>query len=195
VRRLAWAVTVAVLVVWPAAAGAHEEITPNTIVTGAPTFFTLSAANESKADLVKVTVAAPQGTAFGETTRDPAGWTAQKSESRITWSGGTVKPEAFEQWGFEIEGADQAGTIDYSVTLAYADGKSDDVKVPVVARAPGATNGTVLSGANVVTLRRAKSRASTALLLGWVALGVAVVALLLALLRPTSTRPRAQQDW
>jgi len=69
------------------------------------------------------------------------------------------------------------------------------VKVPVVARAPGATNGTVLSGANVVTLRRAKSRASTALLLGWVALGVAVVALLLALLRPTSTRPRAQQDW
>jgi hypothetical protein len=121
------------------AASAHEEISPKTFPTGQPTFFTLTAANEASANLVKIVLRAPTGLAFGETTRSPAGWTVARTDDTITWTGGAVKPDTFDMWGYEIEGADQPGTLAYKVTLAFADGKSDDVEVDVSAVAPGST--------------------------------------------------------
>lgn len=121
------------------AASAHEEISPKTFPTGQPTFFTLTAANEASANLVKIVLHAPTGLAFGETTRSPVGWTVARTDDTITWTGGAVKPDTFEMWGYEIEGADQPGTLAYKVTLAFADGKSDDVEVDVSAVAPGST--------------------------------------------------------
>ena len=142
-RRLATVLaTLAGLVLVAPAAFAHEEINPKTFPTGQPTFFTLSAANEAKADLIKIVLAAPKGTAFGTTTKEPAGWTVNRADDQITWSGGAVKPDHFEQWGYEIEGADQPGTLAYKVTLAFAGGKTDDVEVDVTAfstTTPGAT--------------------------------------------------------
>src|SRR5581483_8059731 len=118
---------------------AHEEITPKTFPTGQPAFFTLTAANEEKVDLVKIVLNAPAGVAFGETTRSPAGWSVNRTDSTITWPGGAVKPDTFETWGYEIDSADQPGTLAYKVTLAFADGKTDDVEVDVTATAPGTT--------------------------------------------------------
>jgi hypothetical protein len=133
------------------AASAHEEISPKTFPTGQPTFFTLTAANEASANLVKIVLHAPTGLAFGGTTRSPAGWTVARTDDTITWTGGAVKPDTFDMWGYEIEGADQPGTLAYKVTLAFADGKSDDVEVDVSAVAPGSTGApsatTVTTGA------------------------------------------------
>ncbi|HEV7865526.1 MAG TPA: hypothetical protein VGR20_22705 [Acidimicrobiia bacterium] len=152
VRCLAGAAAVA-LVVGAPAAYAHEEIAPKTFPTGQPTFLTLTAANEASVNLVRIVLHAPAGLAFGETTRSPAGWAVTRTDDTITWTGGVVKPDAFETWGYEIEGADQPGTLAYKVTLGYADGKSDDIEVDVNAVAPAAasTGTTVSTGSTGAT--------------------------------------------
>jgi hypothetical protein len=135
-----------------APAFAHEEINPKTFPTGQPTFFTLSAANEETANLVKIVLHAPAGLAFGSTTRTPTGWSVTRTDDTVTWTGGAVKPDTFDTWGYEIEGADQPGTLAYKVTLSFADGKSDDVEVDVNAVAPAATGAGGAPGAAATTV-------------------------------------------
>ncbi len=198
-----------------APAFAHEEINPKQFPTGTPTFFTLTAANEQKVDLIKVTLTAPKGVDFGATTRSPQGWTANASDTVITWTGGAVKPDQFENWGYEIDSADQPGTLTYKVTLGYADGKSDDVNVNVTAVAAGtattvAGNGgaavTTAPGATTATTAAAKSgagssarsRANIALVLGIIAIVASLIALGLAASRRRAAMPAAggqKQDW
>ena len=136
-----------------APAWAHEEINPKTFPSGQPTFLTLTAANEASADLVKIVLRAPAGLGFGEATRSPAGWSATSTDDTITWTGGAVKHDNFESWGFEIEGADQAGALTYKVTLGYAGGKTDDVDVEVTVTAPGTSSPatTVTTGATATS--------------------------------------------
>jgi hypothetical protein len=134
-----------------APAFAHEEIAPKTFPTGQPTFFTLTAANEESANLVKVVLHAPAGVPFGTTTRSPAGWSVTRTDDTITWTGGVVKPDTFDTWGYEIEGADQPATLAYKVTLGFADAKSNDVEVDVNAVAPGATGAIGAGAATTVT--------------------------------------------
>ncbi len=131
---------------------AHEEINPKTFPTGQPTFFTLSAANEETANLVKIVLRAPAGLVFGSTTRTPTGWSVTRTDDTVTWTGGAVKPDTFDTWGYEIEGADQPGTLAYKVTLSFADGKSDDVEVDVNAVAPAATGAGGAPGGAVTTV-------------------------------------------
>jgi hypothetical protein len=208
-----------------APARAHEEINPKTFPTGQPTFLTLTAANEASADLVKVVLRAPTGLGFGEATRSPAGWSAAATDDTITWSGGAVKHGNFESFGFEIEGADQPGTLSYKVTLGYAGGKTDDVDVEVTAAAPGTGGaGTPSGGTTVTTTATATSAppttgaaapaesgsgsdgdsgtAKAALAVSIVALLVAAGALALAARRSGGNRaagggsaPGAAQDW
>jgi hypothetical protein len=197
-RRLATVLaTLAGLVLVAPAAFAHEEINPKTFPTGQPTFLTLSAANEAKADLIKIVLAAPKGAAFGAATREPAGWTVSRTDDQITWSGGAVKPDHFEQWSFEIEGADQPGTLAYKVTLGFAGGKTDEVEVDVTAFAtttPGATGaGPTGTGATTTppttsvvttttgpTQSAAGAKSTNGQKRADAALGVSVVALILA---------------
>ncbi|HYT38830.1 MAG TPA: hypothetical protein VEN99_04930 [Acidimicrobiia bacterium] len=148
--RLRSALVVAVVSVGAVVAGAvpalaHEEISPKTFPTGQPTFFTLTAANEESVTLTKIVLHAPAGLAFGETTRSPAGWSVARTDDTITWTGGAVKPDTFDTWGYEIEGADQPATLAYKMTLGFADGKTDDVEVDVNAVAPGAAPATATS--------------------------------------------------
>jgi hypothetical protein len=141
---------------------AHEEINPKSFPTGQPTFFTLTAANESKANLVKIVLKAPAGTPFGETTRSPTGWTVAATDDTITWTGGAVKPDNFDTWGYEIDSADQPGTLAYKVTLGFADGKNDDVEVDVNATVPGATGSGAAAGASSTTVTTAAAPAGSA---------------------------------
>jgi uncharacterized protein YcnI len=202
-KRFAFlAVAVIALAGTAPAAWAHEEINPSSVPTGKPVFFMLSAANEKQVDLTKITLTAPEGLAFGATTRDPAGWTSNKSDTVITWTGGAVKPDQFEQWGFEIEGADQPGTLDYKVTLGYRDGTSDDVQVPITVVAASAT-GTAAAAAKG---SGGEGRANAALAVAIVALAAAAAAAVVAVRRrgaggtPGATEPAATttsgaQDW
>lgn len=142
------------LAAWASPAFGHEEINPKVIKTGTPTFLILSAANEEKVPMTKVTLVAPDGVPFGEATRQAAGWTlTSKDDHTIVWTadpGGGLPPEGFEQWGFETEGADQPGDATYKVTLSFADGTNNGVDVVVgatatgqsaTAAAPSSTNG------------------------------------------------------
>jgi uncharacterized protein YcnI len=185
-------------------AEAHEEISPSTIPTGKPVFFTLSAANEKKADLTKVVLTAPQGATFGSTTREPPGWSVDRTDTAITWSDGAVKPDHFEQWGYEIEGADQPGTLTYSVAMSFADGSSDKVDVPVTVTAPGGVptpSASTPAKAASTTDAGAKGRADAALAVAVVAGILAVVAIAVGLARRRSSDKPAQevaedaQDW
>src|SRR5262245_34339768 len=91
-------VGVAAWVIAAPAGSAHEEITPSTVTVDTPTFLTLTAANEAQSDLVNVSLEAPESAPFGETTRAPAGWTAEVSQSKLTFSGGAIKPESFDSF-------------------------------------------------------------------------------------------------
>ena len=139
---------------------AHEEINPKTVPTGQAAFLTLTAANEASVDLVRIVLRAPAGLAFGEATRSPVGWSATTTGDTITWTGGAVKPHTFESWGFEIEGADQPGTLTYKVTLGYAGGKTDDHEVDVTAVAPG-SSGTGAAASPATTAATAASAPPT----------------------------------
>ena len=201
-RRGLVLLTVGLVLATAAPAWAHEEINPKTVQTGKPTFLTLTAANEKKVDLTKVTLAAPQGLPFGATTQEPAGWSVDKTEAQLTWTGGAVKPDTFESWGFEIEGADQPGALRYKVTLGFADGSSDDVEVDIKAQGAatggGAGGGTTIAGGSTATTKKARraakkttttlapakasnSRANLGIGLGVAALGLSLVALALAI--------------
>jgi uncharacterized protein YcnI len=151
-------------------ASAHEEINPATITIGAPHFLVLTAANEKSVDLTSIKIEAPDGAGLGETAHSPAGWTADHTQTTITWTGGTVPSAGIESWEFETEGVDQPGTITYKVTLGYADGTSDPVDVPI--KAVVATAAT----------KKSKSGGNTTKLVAVVALGAALVALAIAVL-------------
>jgi hypothetical protein len=184
-------VTTVGLLAWAAPAVAHEEITPSTFPTGKPTFFALSAANEKTVDLTRISVAAPPGVPFGTTTREPSGWTPQKSDTEITWSGGKVAPDNFEQWGFEIEAADQPGALTYKVTMSFADGASQDAEVVVNAVAPGATSLAPATKAAASSDGLAVAALIVALLGGL----LAGVALVVGLRRRGASSSTDGQDW
>ncbi|MEA2825609.1 MAG: hypothetical protein QOG43_48 [Actinomycetota bacterium] len=200
-----------------APAWAHEEINPSTIPTGTPTFLTLNAANEKTVNLTQITLTAPSDLAFGTATKSPPGWTANRTDEVITWSGGAVAPEAFEQWGFEIEGADQPGSLTYKVTLGFADGSHDDVDVAITATAAGsggapvtepATPGTgtppatepptTAAGGPTVSVKSGDGNSGGAYALGAAALALSVVALVRSRRKgspsPADT-PTGGKDW
>lgn len=200
----------AVVALNASAAWAHEEINPATFPTGKPVFFLLSAANETKADLTRITLSAPPNLGFGATTKAPAGWTASRSDKVITYSGSGIKPDSWDQWGFEIDSADQPGTYTFKVTLGFADARTEDVSIPVRAvadsgagagtgsagTAPGAAStapagGPGPSSASAVGVRlspaagrsvdAARSRATIGLILGAMGAGLGLLSLVVAL--------------
>ncbi|HEY1279615.1 MAG TPA: hypothetical protein VGF22_08100 [Acidimicrobiales bacterium] len=187
---LALAGSAALILATALPAAAHEEINPATITTGKPTFFTLSTANDDATDINTVTVKAPPGLELGGATRTPDGWSVQKSADQAIWSGGTIPTDTFQQFGFEIEGADQPGTLNFTVTLAHADGTSDDVTVPVTATAAGSSSGD--KAAKKSSSSTYTRRANVALAIGGVALVLAIIAVVLGRRRPSG---RTRQDW
>lgn len=177
-------------------AHAHEEITPKTAVVGKPAFLQLSAANEKQVALTSITLHAPAGLPFGSTTRSPAGWRADVHEDSITWSGGSVAPDTFDTWGFEIEGADQAKTYTYKADLGYADGSKDSVDVPLTATAGESSS----SGSTAA--KTASTSDSSARGLARIAIVLAVLAFGAAMFRRSRTggdapasRADSSNDW
>ncbi len=200
-RGTAVVVVLAAVLAWAAPASAHEEINPPTVTTGRPTFLTLTAIDEKQVDLTTISLTAPPGVPFSAGTHEPAGWTAQRSESTITWSGGRVMPDNFDQWGFEIEGAGTPGILAYKVTLGFADGTSEESAADVTAVAPGTTAqpATTVGGSPAPEASNGRANA---------ALGIAIVAGVLALIAvglgarrgresagSTEDGPKATQEW
>jgi len=218
-KPLLFLAVVAAVLAFAGPAFAHEEITPKQFPTGQPSFFTFTAANEKKVDLTKLTLTSPKGVSFGATTQSPTSWTVNRTDSVITWTGGAVKPDTFAQWGFEIDSADQPGTLTYKATLGYSDGTSDDVNVQTTAVAGGTTATTVAGGtattaatteSTTATTEAVKSggasgartRANIALVVGLVALVLGAIALAMAARKrggdtaaPAAAGGGQKQDW
>jgi uncharacterized protein YcnI len=191
--------TVVLAVLGAGPAWAHEEINPSTIAVNRPAFLTITAANEKKVKLTKLTVTAPTGVAMGEATRDPAGWTSSRTATAVTWTGGSVDPARFESFGFELEEAEQPGTLAYKATLGYADGTSEDATVQVSATATAALASSGSGAADSGSDDSGDGRANLALGLGAAAVALSVAALALGRRRP-GTSPAAgatggEQDW
>ena len=139
----------ALAVLAPAApALGHEEISPNTLTVGQPAYVSLTVANEKDVKLVKIQLEAPKTVEFGTLLEGKDGWATTRSSFRMTWDG-TVKPDSFESFRYEIEGPDQPGTLTYKITLSYADGTSEEheVDVTAVAAGTGTSATTVTTGA------------------------------------------------
>ena len=176
-RRLLAMTAIAVAVVAGAApAWAHEEISPTSIQVGKPVFLAVRAANEKRVDLTKLTLTAPAGVDLGSSTRDPAGWTAAHTDTTNTWTGGAVKPGRFEEWGFEVEGADQPGTLTWKVTLGYSDGSTEDASVVVTATSGGSATGGEAGDDDAASTDGGSGKANVAIGLSAVALLGAVAA-------------------
>lgn len=131
-----------------APAWAHQEVTPATVVVGRPVFLTLAAANEKRVDVTSVTLTPSSGQQFGHATREPAGWSASLTHTRVNWTGGAIRPDHFEQFGFDIEPAAQPGTLAFRVALGYADGTTaeSDVQVSSVVSGEPAAPATTVAG-------------------------------------------------
>jgi len=192
-------VVAALVVMTAGAAAAHEEINPSNPQTGRPTFLTLSVANEKESDLVSVSLIAPKGVAFGETTRAPAGWSVKRTEDKITWSGGKVASESFEDFGFEVEEFPQPGPLTYKVSMGFANRETEAADVVVNVTAAITTPSPSSSATSTLSASSARSRANLALAFGVLSLGLASVAIVFGLRRATSGAaagpPPEGKDW
>ena len=139
---------------------AHEELSPKTVTVGEPAYLALTVANEKDANLVKIRLDAPSGVEFGTPLEGKDGWATTRSSGRMTWDG-TVKPEHFETFRFEMEAPDQPGTLAYKVTLSFADGTSEEHEVDVTAAAGTAGAGTGSSATTITTGATATSASPT----------------------------------
>ena len=159
------ALTLAAVAALAGPAFAHEEITPKTIPTGQPAFLSLTAANESSSDLIKIALKTPANLGLGEATRSPAGWSATAGGNTATWTGGALRPGTFETYGFEVDGPDQPGTLTFTVTSTFANGRTDEHEVEIAAAsgAGGAsTPGTAATGTGATGATAAPTSSTTA---------------------------------
>ena len=158
-RKWLTAAALAVAVIFTGGpAWGHSEMRPTNIPTARPNFVTVLAANESSSALTRLTLTAPDGVTFGAATRQPAGWTAQKSKTSIIWSGGSLAPGTFDEWGVEVDALDQPGTLRFRVANVFASSPADTHTVEITAVAPGTTPTT---GAPAVTVTTAPTSDST----------------------------------
>ena len=200
-NTLVGALLAATLVLTGGPAWAHEEIIPPTIPTGKANFVILQVANEARGEMSRLSLTAPENVNFGDATRQPAGWTAEKSEKVITWTGGALAPGAFDAWGVELEAVDQPGPLRFRVASSSGGGSPSTSTVEIAAVAPGTTP-TTAAVVSVTTTGNARSmtttdtaaagttaggddsgssRANLALVVGALALALALVALAAAL--------------
>ena len=207
IRAVAFAGLAATFVVALAApAFAHEEINPKVVPTGSPVFLTLTAANEAQSDLTKVVLTAPKGFAFGEATKSPSGWTATKSDTTITWSGGKVAPNSFENFGFELDNVPQPGTLAFGVALTAGSTQQVTVNIEAVAggsatTTPGSSGGTTTTASTAPvppptipasvtdSVNQARTRSNTATIIGAIGIALGVIAIILAIVLRGGRRP------
>lgn len=196
--------------VFATAASAHVTVTPETAAPGEFTKLAFSVPNEEpKADTTKLVVNVPTDhpLAFASV-RPVPGWTAKvtttklkktvdgvdEAVSRITWTGGSIKPGEFQL--FEVNAGPLptgTGSIAFAAEQTYSDGKVvkwDDPPKPngEEAEHPAPTI-KLAAPAQRADAPATGSGDTTARILAGAALAVAVVATVLALARRRTGTP------
>jgi uncharacterized protein len=138
--RIATALAAAGLLALPAAAGAHVTVQPDTATAGGFTRLDVRVPTERDVATTKVQLQLPDG--FAEASWEPVpGWNVKVTKAKlaqpvktddgevteevkqITWSGGSIPPEAFQDFGLSVQIPDKAGKLTFKALQTYADGQ------------------------------------------------------------------------
>jgi uncharacterized protein YcnI len=160
--RIAAALAAGGLLAWPAVAGAHVTVQPDTATAGGFTRLDVRVPTERDVPTTKVQLQLPDG--FAEASYEPVpGWKVKVTKAKlpqpvktddglvteevkqITWSGGSLPPGAFQDFGLSVQIPDKPGKLTFKALQTYADGQIVRWIGPEGADAPAPTL-TVSSG-------------------------------------------------
>jgi uncharacterized protein len=160
--RIAAALAAGGLLAWPAVAGAHVSVQPDTATAGGFTRLDVRVPTERDVPTTKVQLQLPDG--FAEASYEPVpGWKVKVTHAKlpqpvktddglvteevkqITWSGGSLPPGAFQDFGLSVQIPDKPGKLTFKALQTYADGQIVRWIGPEGADAPAPTL-TVTSG-------------------------------------------------
>jgi uncharacterized protein YcnI len=115
------AAAVATLVAAPAAF-AHVEVSPEAVPADSDAELTFHAPNEKSIPFVKLAIQLPPG--LDEVTFQPKqGWTGTLTKRTVTWSGGKVEPDQFDEFKIVAHVPNKPGTeLVFPAVQNYADG-------------------------------------------------------------------------
>ena len=138
--RIAATLAAGGLLALPAAAGAHVTVNPNTATAGGFTRLDVRVPTERDVATTKVVLQLPDG--FAEASYEPVpGWKVKVTKAKlpqpvktddgevteevktITWSGGSIPPGAFQDFGLSVQIPDKAGALTFKALQTYADGQ------------------------------------------------------------------------
>jgi uncharacterized protein YcnI len=138
--RIAATLAAGGLLALPAAAGAHVTVQPESAPAGAELRLDVRVPNERDVNTTKVQLQLPDG--FAEAAFQPVpGWKVKVTKAKlaqpiktddglvteevkqITWSGGSMPPEAFQDFGLSVLVPDKPGTLTFKALQTYADGQ------------------------------------------------------------------------
>ena len=167
----ALALAAAVLLVLPAAASAHVEMSPDRVDPGSFTLFTVLSPDESEQPLTGLRLTIPSGMEVDGAAATP-GFTTQlvRDQSHrivaISWQGGSVAPDDLGLFRFSASVGSDETTLHLVGVQTFADGTTKVWKTPVVEVAKESSS----SGSDTGT----KGLAAAALGLAAVALAISL---------------------
>jgi periplasmic copper chaperone A len=137
--RIAAALAAGGLLACPAVAGAHVTVQPDTATAGGFTRLDVRVPSERDVATTKVELQLPDG--FAEASWEPVpGWKVNVTKAKlpqpvktddgevteeveqITWSGGSIPPGAFQDFGLSVQIPDKGGKLTFKALQTYADG-------------------------------------------------------------------------
>jgi MYXO-CTERM domain-containing protein len=165
----AFALAAAALLVFPAAAAAHVEMSPDRVEPGSFTLFTVLSPDESEQPLTGLRLTVPDGMEVDGAAATP-GFTTElvRDQSHrivaISWQGGSVASDDLGLFRFSASVGSSEGEVHLVGVQTFADGSTKVWKTPVVEVAKESTGSGTDNG----------SRGLSAAALGLAAVALAV---------------------
>jgi uncharacterized protein YcnI len=136
-RRCMLALMLSALVVFPATASAHVEVSPDRVDPSSFTLFTVLSPNESSQPLTGLRLSIPPGLEVDQMA-DAAGFTSQVVEDQahravaLSWQGGSVAPDRLATFQFSASVGDTTGELRLVGVQSFADGSTKTWRSPVI---------------------------------------------------------------
>jgi uncharacterized protein YcnI len=130
-------VALAALLVMPAAAQAHVELTPDTVTPGRDALFTIKSPNESTQPLTGLRLTIPASLVV-EGAADTPGFTTQVVRDQagravtLSWQGGSIPAGGLALFQFSATVPASSGQIHLSAVQTFADGSTRLWHSPVI---------------------------------------------------------------
>jgi uncharacterized protein YcnI len=181
----------ATLLLFAAVASAHVSVAPAQSMTGAWETYTLKVPSEKNVATVQVDLRIPEGAEFKQYEATP-GWDVTIEGNKVSWiaTGDGIKEGQFQRFYFTAKNPSTAGEIAWDAYQHYADGSLVQWSGEAGAENPHSTTSIVQAAASgdshshdsmVMDDEETTTSSSTSPVV-YVTLGVALLALLLALI-------------